>query len=87
MIAKTKKDVLALVKKHDIKFIKLWFADVLGFQKGIAITKRELEKAMSEGMGFDGSSIEGFARIEESDMVAMPDASTFQLIPWRNDKE
>ena len=87
MIAKTKKDVLALVKKHDIKFIKLWFADVLGFQKGIAITKRELEKAMSEGMGFDGSSIEGFARIEESDMVVMPDASTFQLIPWRNDKE
>ena len=87
MIAKTKKDVLALVKKHKIKFIKLWFADVLGFQKGIAITKRELEKAMSEGMGFDGSSIEGFARIEESDMVAMPDASTFQLIPWRNDKE
>ncbi|MBU0759230.1 MAG: type I glutamate--ammonia ligase [Candidatus Omnitrophica bacterium] len=87
MIAKTKKDVLALVKKHDIKFIKLWFADVLGFQKGIAITKRELEKAISEGMGFDGSSIEGFARIEESDMVAMPDASTFQLIPWRTDKE
>ncbi|MBU3911437.1 MAG: type I glutamate--ammonia ligase [Candidatus Omnitrophica bacterium] len=87
MIAKTKKDILALVKKRDIKFIKLWFADVLGFQKGIAITKRELEKAMSEGMGFDGSSIEGFARIEESDMVAMPDPSTFKLIPWRTDKD
>ncbi|MBU4342997.1 MAG: glutamine synthetase, partial [Candidatus Omnitrophica bacterium] len=66
MKAKTKKDVLKLVKKHNIKFIKLWFTDVLGFQKGIAITRRELEKAMGDGMGFDGSSIEGFARIEES---------------------
>ncbi|MBU1147212.1 MAG: glutamine synthetase family protein [Candidatus Omnitrophica bacterium] len=87
MPIKTKKDVLAAVKKHNIKFIKLWFTDVLGFQKGISITKRELAKAMEDGMGFDGSSIEGFARIEESDMVAMPDASTFQLIPWRSDKD
>ena len=87
MLAKTKKDILKLVQKHNIKFIKLWFTDVLGFQKGIAITRRELEKAMGDGMGFDGSSIEGFARIEESDMVAMPDPSTFQLIPWRSDKD
>ncbi|MFC1620897.1 type I glutamate--ammonia ligase [Candidatus Omnitrophota bacterium] len=87
MIIKTKKDVLAAVKKHDIKFIKLWFTDVLGFQKGISITKRELAKAMQDGMGFDGSSIEGFARIEESDMVAMPDPSTFRLIPWRAEKD
>ncbi|NQT75681.1 MAG: glutamine synthetase [Candidatus Omnitrophica bacterium] len=87
MLTKTKKDVLSLIKKHNIKFIKLWFADVLGFQKGISITRRELEKAMEEGMGFDGSSIEGFARIEESDMVAMPDPSTFQLIPWRSEKD
>ncbi len=87
MTIKTKKDVLAAVKKRNIKFIKLWFTDVLGFQKGIAITKRELAKAMEDGMGFDGSSIEGFARIEESDMVAMPDPSTFQLIPWRSEKD
>ncbi len=85
MALKTKKDVLKSVKQHNIKFIKLWFTDVLGFQKGISITRRELEKAMEDGMGFDGSSIEGFARIEESDMVAMPDPSTFQLIPWRNE--
>lgn len=87
MAATTKKDVLKLVKQHDIKFIKLWFTDVLGFQKGISITRRELEKAMEDGMGFDGSSIEGFARIEESDMVAMPDVSTFRLIPWRTDAD
>ncbi len=87
MPVKTKRDVLKLVKDHKIKFIKLWFTDVLGFQKGISITVRELKKALEEGMGFDGSSIEGFARIEESDMVAMPDPSTFQLIPWRNGEE
>jgi len=87
MAVKSKKDVLKLVNQHKIKFIKLWFTDVLGFQKGISITVRELEKALSEGMGFDGSSIEGFARVEESDMVAMPDPSTFQLIPWRTEEE
>jgi len=87
MALKTKKDVLKVVKQRNIKFIKLWFTDVLGFQKGISITRRELAKAMEDGMGFDGSSIEGFARIEESDMVAMPDPSTFQLIPWRAKKD
>ena len=87
MALKTKKDVLKVVTQRNIKFIKLWFTDVLGFQKGISITRRELEKAMEDGMGFDGSSIEGFARIEESDMVAMPDPSTFQLIPWRSEKD
>lgn len=87
MSTKTKKQILKLAKDHNIRFIKLWFTDVLGFQKGLAITRSELEKALNEGMGFDGSSIEGFARIEESDMVAMPDVSTFQLIPWRNKKE
>ncbi|MBU1853657.1 MAG: type I glutamate--ammonia ligase [Candidatus Omnitrophica bacterium] len=87
MKIRTRKDVLKLAKKHRIRFIKLWFTDVLGFQKGISITVRELDKALSDGMGFDGSSIEGFARIEESDMVAMPDPSTFQLIPWRAAKD
>jgi len=83
MAQKTKQDVLKLVKEHNVKFIRLWFTDVLGFLKGFAITVEELEGALDEGMGFDGSSIEGFARIEESDMVARPDPNTFQIIPWR----
>jgi glutamine synthetase len=81
---KTKNDVLKLVKEHKVKFIRLWFTDVLGFLKGFAITVDELEGALDEGMGFDGSSIEGFARIEESDMIARPDPATFAIIPWRS---
>jgi glutamine synthetase len=80
---KDKQYVLEMVKKHDVKFIRLWFTDILGFLKSFAITVEELETAMDEGMGFDGSSIEGFARIDESDMMAIPDPSTFQLLPWR----
>lgn len=80
---KDKEYVLEMVKKHDVKFIRLWFTDILGYLKSFAITSDELESALDEGMGFDGSSIEGFARIDESDMIAMPDPSTFQLIPWR----
>jgi glutamine synthetase len=83
MAPKTKQDVLKLVKEHNVKFIRLWFTDVLGFLKGFAITAEELEGALDEGMGFDGSSIEGFARIEESDMIARPDPNTFEIIPWR----
>ncbi len=83
MEKKDKQYVLEMVKKHDVKFIRLWFTDILGFLKSFAITVEELEGALEEGMGFDGSSIEGFARIDESDMMAMPDPSTFQLIPWR----
>jgi glutamine synthetase len=75
--------VLRAVKEHDVKFIRLWFTDILGFLKSFAITVEELERALDEGMGFDGSSIEGFARIDESDMVALPDPSTFQLLSWR----
>jgi glutamine synthetase len=75
--------VLQTCKAQDIKFIRLWFTDILGSLKSFAITVEELEQAMEEGMGFDGSSIEGFARIDESDMLAMPDPSTFQLLPWR----
>ncbi|OFW55627.1 MAG: glutamine synthetase [Actinobacteria bacterium RBG_16_64_13] len=70
-----------MVEENDIKFIRLWFTDVLGFLKSLAMTRRELESALDEGMGFDGSSIEGFARIQESDMVAMPDPSTFAILP------
>ena len=75
--------VLKTAKEHDVKFIRLWFTDILGVLKSFAITVEELEGALEQGMGFDGSSIEGFARIDESDMVAMPDPDTFQLLPWR----
>lgn len=78
-----KEYVLKMAKDHDVKFIRLWFTDILGFLKSFAITREELEQALEDGMGFDGSSIEGFARIDESDMVAMPDPDTFQLLPWR----
>ena len=80
---KNKEDVLKIVKEKNVSFIQFWFTDVLGMLKSFAITQSELEMGMSEGMGFDGSSIEGFARIEESDMVALPDPATFRLLPWR----
>ncbi len=87
MVTKTKEEskeyALKMAKEHDVKFIRLWFTDILGFLKSFAITIEELERALTEGMGFDGSSIEGFARIDESDMIAMPDTDTFQLLPWR----
>ena len=73
--------VLKMARENDVKFIRLWFTDILGLLKSFAITVEELEGALEEGMGFDGSSIEGFARIDESDMVALPDPDTFQLLP------
>ena len=81
---KSNEYVLKMAKDRNVKFIRLWFTDILGFLKSFAITINELEKALREGMGFDGSSIEGFARIDESDMIAMPDANTFQILPWRS---
>ncbi|RJP27919.1 MAG: glutamine synthetase [Candidatus Omnitrophota bacterium] len=84
MAKKTKADIMKLVKEHKVKFIRLWFTDVLGILKGFAISPNELEGALEEGMGFDGSSIEGFARIEESDMIARPDPDTFAILPWRS---
>ncbi|GAB4387882.1 MAG: type I glutamate--ammonia ligase [Thermodesulfovibrionales bacterium] len=77
------KDVKELIKKHDVKFVRLWFCDIHGMLKGFAIPVEELDFALEEGMGFDGSSIKGFARIDESDMIARPDTSTFALLPWR----
>jgi glutamine synthetase len=79
----SKEYILKTAKEHDVKFVRLWFTDILGILKSFAITIEELEGALEEGMGFDGSSIEGFARIDESDMVALPDPDTFQLVPWR----
>jgi glutamine synthetase len=76
-------DALKTVKDYNVSFIQCWFSDVLGMLKSFSITPSELEEALGEGMGFDGSSIEGFARIEESDMIARPDPTTFQFLPWR----
>ena len=75
--------VLSMVRENDVKFIRLWFTDILGALKGFAITSQELEEALEDGVGFDGASIQGFARIDESDMVAMPDPTTFRILPWR----
>jgi glutamine synthetase len=79
--------VLRTVEERDIRFIRLWFTDVLGYLKSFAITPAELEAAFDEGMGFDGSAIEGFARRQEADMLARPDPSTFQILPWRPDQQ
>ncbi len=79
----TKEDVLKIVEEENVRFIKIWFTDVLGFMKSFTISTRELDTALEEGMGFDGSSIEGYARISESDMVAKPNPETFSILPWR----
>jgi len=79
----TPEEVLEVVKEKDISFIQFWFTDVLGVLKSFAVTPTELEEGLTEGMGFDGSSIQGFARIQESDMIAKPDPTSFQLVPWR----
>ena len=76
-------DVMSLVQERDIRFIRLWFTDILGQLKSFSINATELSEAFEGGMGFDGSSITGFNPIEESDMIAMPDAGTFAILPWR----
>lgn len=75
--------VLRSVEQRDIRFVRLWFVDILGRLKNFAISPEDLEFAFEEGIGFDGSAIEGFATPEEADMLAFPDASTFQILPWR----
>lgn len=78
-----KQDVMKLVKENDVRFVRFWFCDIHGQLKSFAIHVNELEAAFDEGMGFDGSSIKGFARIDESDMIAIPDPKTFVILPWR----
>ncbi|MDP7619075.1 MAG: glutamine synthetase family protein [Dehalococcoidia bacterium] len=78
-----KEFVLRTVKEQDVKFIRLWFTDVLGALKGFSISPAQLEEALEYGIGFDGASIEGYARVGESDMVAIPDPNTFAMLPWR----
>jgi len=87
MKVKTNKDVFKQIKEHKVRYIRLWFTDVLGFLKGFTITINELPRALEDGMGFDGSSIEGFARIEESDMIARPDPTTFAILPWESKEQ
>ena len=84
-ISKQEEFVLRTIEERNIRFIRLWFSDVLGTLKSVAIAPAELENAFDEGIGFDGSAIEGFARITESDMLAKPDPETFSILPWRTE--
>jgi glutamine synthetase len=77
--------VLRALEERDVRFVRLWFTDVLGSLKSVAVAPAELEGAFTEGIGFDGSAIEGFARVYEADMLAKPDPGTFQLLPWRGE--
>src|SRR3979409_1121353 len=81
--ARTAEDVKAIVAERDIRFIRFWFTDILGRLKSFSINVAELDDAFDAGMGFDGSSVTGFNAIEESDMIAMPDPTTFAVLPWR----
>ncbi|WP_062378373.1 glutamine synthetase family protein [Demequina pelophila] len=79
--------VLRSVEERDIRFVRLWFTDVLGILKSVAIAPAELENAFAEGIGFDGSAVEGLTRVYEADMVARPDPATFQALPWRGERQ
>jgi len=81
-MTKTREDVLRLIDEAGVRYIRLCFTDILGKIKGMSITRSEIEQVLDEGQGFDGSSVEGFARIEESDLMAVPDPLTFRIIPW-----
>jgi glutamine synthetase len=84
MVDRQQEFVLRTLEEREIRFVRLWFTDVLGFLKSVAVAPAELEGAFAEGIGFDGSAIEGFARASESDMIAKPDPGTFQVLPWKN---
>jgi glutamine synthetase len=77
--------VLRSIEERDIRFVRLWFTDILGSLKSVAVAPAELEGAFAEGIGFDGSAIEGLARVHEADMLVKPDPSTFQVLPWRGE--
>ena len=84
-LAKQQAFVQRTLEERNIRFVRLWFTDVLGFLKSVAIAPAELENAFTEGIGFDGSAIEGFARVSESDMLAKPDPASFSILPWRTE--
>ena len=79
--------VLRTVEERGIRFVRLWFTDVQGFLKSVSISPAELEVAFEEGMTFDGSAVDGYARVQEADMLAQPDPATFQILPWRPDQQ
>ena len=79
---RTAKDVLKLMDDSGARYVRLYFSDILGRLKGMSITRSEIEAVLEDGQGFDGSSIEGFVRIEESDLMAWPDLNSFRIIPW-----
>jgi glutamine synthetase len=79
-------EVLITTEELGVRFVRLWFTDVLGFLKSFAVPVEELEKGFGEGFGFDGSAVDGFARVEESDVLARPDPSTFRVLPWPRDE-
>lgn len=79
----SKQDIIRIVEEEDVEFIRLQFTDIFGALKNVAITSSQLEKALDNRVMFDGSSIEGFVRIEESDMYLYPDLDTFTIFPWR----
>ena len=85
LMDKQQEFVLRTIEERDIRFVRLWFTDVLGFLKSVAIAPAELEGAFAEGIGFDGSAIEGFARVYEADMLVKPDPTTFTVLPWRTE--
>ena len=78
--------VLRTIEERDVRFVRLWFTDVLGVLKSVAVAPAELEGAFAEGIGFDGSAIEGLTRVYEADMIAKPDPATFQILPWRGER-
>ena len=77
--------VLRTLEDRDVRFVRLWFTDVVGTLKSVAIAPAELEGAFAEGIGFDGSAVEGLSRVYEADMLAKPDPATFQVLPWRGE--
>src|ERR1700752_5425808 len=83
----TPEDIKKIVDDKDVRFVRLWFTDILGQLKSFSINATELPDAFEGGMGFDGSSITGFNPIEESDMIAMPDPETFRILPWRPEEQ
>src|SRR3954452_23273000 len=84
---RTQQEAIALAEENNIRFIRLWFTDILGQLKSFSINAAELDDAFEGGMGFDGSSITGFNALEESDMIALPDPSTFAVLPWRPEEQ
>src|SRR5215813_475783 len=87
ILATDAKEAIAYCEDNDVRFVRLWFTDLLGQLKSFSINTAELDDAFEGGMGFDGSSITGFNPIEESDMIAVPDPTTFAILPWRPEQQ